>query len=203
MRMIFASTLVCALLIAVPESRVADEPGPSAGFEREFGADGRISMNLSAGEYRITGTTDSRIRLDWTVRERHQLSRVQARVDVSGRDASVTTDGPDNSGFRVAIQVPVRADLHIRLTAGDLTIEGIEGNKDVALHAGELNIDLGRAEDYERVEASVWAGELNAAPYQVNKGGLFRSFEWRGDGSYRLQAHLKAGEVHLYSRPRR
>jgi hypothetical protein len=155
MRMIFASALVCSLLVAAPESQTADEARPSGGLEREFGADGRISMDLSAGGYHITGTTDSRIRLDWTVRERHQLSRVHARVDVSGRNAAISTDGPDNSGFKVAIHVPVRADLHIRLTAGDLTIEGIEGNKDVALHAGELNIDLGRAEDYQRVEASV------------------------------------------------
>ena len=63
-----------------------------------------------------------------------------------------------------------------------------------------MNIDIGRTEDYRSVEASVWAGEVNASPYQARKGGLFRSFDWRGQGPYRLEARLKAGEVRLYSK---
>jgi hypothetical protein len=43
---------------------------------------------------------------------------------------------------------------------------------------------------------------VKAEPYQANKGGLFRSFDWRGSGPYRLAAHLKAGELHLYSKLR-
>lgn len=200
MRIILASALVGTMLVAAPETQSTPETRPSGSLERAFAANGRISMDLSAGEYRITGSGDHRIRLDWIVRDREKLSQIQILAEVRGRDAAITTDGPDNSNFRVAIHVPVRADLYIRLTAGELTIEDVEGNKDVALHAGELNIDIGRAEDYSRVEASVWAGEVDASPYQVNKGGLFRSFDWRGRGPYRLEARLKAGEVRLYSK---
>jgi hypothetical protein len=110
------------------------------------------------------------------------------------------TDGPDH--FEVDIQVPSRADLYVRLTAGELTIEGIEGNKDVGLHAGELDIDVGRPEDYKSVSASVWAGELHATPYNENKEGLFRSFDWTGKGPYTLEARLKAGEVRLHANRR-
>ena len=84
-----------------------------------------------------------------------------------------------------------------RLTAGELTIEGIDGNKDVSLHAGELDIDVGRAEDYRSVSASVWAGEVHASPFNVSKEGLFRSFSWSGKGAYTLEARLKAGEIDL------
>lgn len=200
MRMILASALVGGMFVAAPESQSTPETRPSGSLERAFTANGRISMDLSAGEYRISGTGGSRIRLDWSVKDREKLSKVRARADVRGREATIATDGPDNSDLDVAIQVPARADLHIRLTAGELTIESIEGNKDVALHAGDLNIDIGRAEDYGRVEASVWAGEVNASPFQANKGGLFRSFSWQGRGPYRLEARLKAGEVRLHSR---
>ena len=200
MRMILASALVGTLFVAAPESQSPSQARPSGSLERPFTANGRISMDLSAGEYRISGTPDSRVRLEWSVRDRDKLSRVQARADVRGREAAITTDGPDNANLEVEIQVPRRSDLYVRLTAGELTIEDVEGNKDVALHAGELNIDIGRAEDYRSVEASVWAGEVNALPYQATKGGLFRSFDWRGEGPYRLEARLKAGEVRLYSR---
>jgi hypothetical protein len=135
----------------------------------------------------------------WSVRDGANLAAVRVRADVRGQQATIATATPDSSDVKVHVEVPARADLHVRLTAGELTIEGIEGNKDVGLHAGELNIDVGRAEDYNRVEASVWAGEVNASAYHTNKGGLFRSFDWHGRGRYRLTASLKAGEVRLYS----
>jgi len=155
-------------------------------------------MDLSAGSYRISGSSENRVRLQWRVRNPEELSQVRARADVRDRDATITTDGPGNH-FAVDIQVPSRADLYVRLTAGELTVEGIEGNKDIGLHAGELDIDVGRPEDYHSVSASVWAGELHANPYRENKEGLFRSFDWSGKGPYRLEARLKAGEVRLHA----
>jgi hypothetical protein len=179
---------------------VAYRFGASASLERAFARNGRVSMDLAAGEYHIAAGRDERIRLDWSVREGARLSAVLVRADVQGARATIATDTPDNSEVKIEIHVPARADLHVRLSAGELTIEGIEGNKDVRLHAGELNIDVGRPDDYNRVEASVWAGEVNASAYHTNTGGLFRSFDWRGPGPYRLAASLKAGEVRLYTR---
>jgi hypothetical protein len=45
----------------------------------------------------------------------------------------------------VDIEVPSRTDL-LRLTAGEMTVEGIDGTKDVSLPAEELDIDVGRPE---------------------------------------------------------
>jgi len=59
---------------------------------------------------------------------------------------------------------------------------------------------VGRPRDYHSVAASVWAGEVRATPFKISKEGLFRSFNWTGNGSYSLEARLKAGEVHLYSK---
>jgi len=153
-------------------------------------------MDLSAGEYRITGNPDNRIRMTWSVRPSDRLSAVEARTDVKGTQARILTAGPRNN-FKVDIQVPSKADLYIRLTAGELRLDGVEGSKDVELHAGELRIEVNRAEDYSAVDAGVWAGEIHADPFNVQKDGLFRSFDWKGSGRYRLHAHLKAGEVWL------
>ncbi|MBM3818580.1 MAG: hypothetical protein FJW14_06125 [Acidimicrobiia bacterium] len=169
----------------------------SDSLERPFASGGRISMDLAAGEYRIVGGS-GRIRMDWRVRRASELRDVRARAEVGGREAFIGTDRDTDNGFEVDIQVPRRADLYIRLTAGELTIEDVEGHKDVALHAGEINIAVGRPESYRDVEASVWAGEVDAAPYGLSKGGLFRSIAWHGQGPYRLKARLKAGEVRLY-----
>ena len=199
MRTITVAALVGTALIAAPALQATQESRASDSLERPFVTNGRIRMDLSAGEYRISGSPDNRIRLDWRVRDADQLWRVKTRVDVRGSDATVMTDGPTNH-FKVAIQVPTRSDVYIRLTAGELRLERVEGNKDVELHAGELDIDVNRAEDYHSVDASLWAGEIHAAPFHISKEGLFRSFDWRGQGPYRLHAKLKAGEIRLFSK---
>ncbi len=199
MRTLITAAMLGAALVAAPALQATQESRATDSLERAFTANGRIRMDLSAGEYRISGSPDNRIRLDWSVRNADQLSRVKARADVRGSDATITTDGPSNN-FKVTIQVPMRSDLYVRLTAGDLTIQHIEGNKDIEMHAGDLNIDVGRAEDYHSVDAAVWAGDLNAEPFQVSKEGLFRSFDWKGHGPYRLHVHLKAGDVRLFSK---
>jgi hypothetical protein len=195
---LLGAAMMGTLLVALPSTQGTARASDS--LERPFASNGRIAMDLSAGEYDIVGTSASRIRMDWTVGDRDRLADVRARADIRGADATIRTDRDSSHGsFKVAIQVPRRADLRIRLTAGELTIEGIEGHKDVRLHAGELNIDVGRAADYERVEASAWAGDVDASAFGLSREGLFPSVDWHGKGPYRLKASLKAGEVRLYS----
>src|SRR5262249_5050694 len=148
----------------------------------------------------IVGRKDNRIRLEWSVQDSESLSKVRATADVRASEASIVTAGPSNKNFKVRIEVPERSDLVVRLTAGDIRIEDIRGNKDVALHAGDMSIDIGRAEDYNAVDASSWAGDIHAEPFRVNKGGLFRSFDWKGTGPFRLHVKLKAGDIRLYSK---
>jgi len=160
-----------------------------------------VKMDLVAADYRISGSPQPRVRLDWRVRDADALPKVRARADVRDHELSITTDGPSNLGLSFTIQVPTQSDLYVRLSAGDLTIEDVRGNKDVELRAGDLRIDVGRAEDYKKVDASLWAGDIHASAFQISKDGLFRSFDWNGPGSYRLHAHLLAGDLYLYQRP--
>ena len=177
----------------------AQEAGRSGSLERPFLENGHVTMALVAGDYHITGGPDARVRVDWSVRDAESLSKVRANVDVRDKELALTTDGPSNRNLRFNIQLPKQSDLYVRLSAGDIRIEGIRGNKDVELRAGDLYIDVGNADDYHRVDAALWAGDLNASAFQVYKEGLFRSFDWSGKGPYRLHAHLMAGDLYLYS----
>lgn len=193
-------TAALALTALTTMSAASQRPPSTAGsLERPFAAHGRVEMDLAAGEYRISPTRDPLIRMRWTVADPSRLRQVVATASVRGSNATISTDAPHNSSFKVTIEVPERSDLYVRLTAGELKIGDIEGNKDISLHAGELDIDVGNPATYRRVEASVWAGEVHASPYGLSKEGLFRSIDWKGHGSYRLAAHVKAGEVHLHS----
>jgi hypothetical protein len=200
MRRALIASIFGVLLAALPAGQSGSGlPRLSDSLERPFAPGGAIHMSLSAGDYRISGSKEHRIRVLWKVRNAEDLPRVRIQADVKGSEATLATDGVRN-GFEVEIQVPTRSGLHVRLTAGDLTVDGIEGNKDIESHAGDLTIDVGRAEDYSHVDASLWAGDLEAPPFNVSKGGLFRSFDWKGGGAYTLHAHLKAGDLRLVAK---
>jgi len=191
-------TAAAAILVAAVVS--AQDSSWSGSLERPFSPEGQVKMDLSAGDYRISGSPENRVRLEWSVRDAESLRNVHARAEVRGGEVSIATDGPSNKGLKFAIQVPNQSDLYIRLTAGDLRIEGIRGNKDIELRAGDMSIDVGSADDYRKVDASLWAGDIHASAFQVFKEGLFHSFDWSGKGKYRLHAHLMAGDLRLYSK---
>ena len=194
-----AATFIGLVVLAAACSSPPD-PAESASapriIERPFAQGGRLTMRLSAGEYTIENAPGEHIRLTWETRDPSAAGRVRAKVDVDGDHAAIHTDGPSN-GFIVAIAVPTRSDLWIRLSAGDLTIRGVDGHKDVSAWAGDLKIGVGPAANYRSVDTAVLAGEIQAAPFNGSQGGLFRSFQWSGSGSYELRARLTAGEITL------
>jgi hypothetical protein len=121
---------------------------------------------------------------------------VRVSADVSGKTATVRTGGPRN-GFRVEIEIPERSNVHLDLSAGELRMRGVEGSKDISMWAGEASIEVGDPTRYRRVDATVRFGEIGARPFNVNKGGIFRSFHWNGKGEYTLRARIFAGELQL------
>lgn len=164
--------------------------------EKAFAKGGTIRMKLAAGDYRITGRPDERIRVAWRTDRPEEAANVRADAEVSGSSAVLATTGPKN-GLHFTIDVPARTDIDIDLSAGDLEVRGIEGNKKVETWAGDVSIDIGQPEQYRQVEASVRAGDLNARPFNVSKGGLLRSFSWTGKGPYSLHVKLFAGDLTL------
>src|SRR5207245_7171912 len=118
---------------------------------------------------------DNKIVITYAVGSEEELKEASATIDVSGSTAKLRIHGPHNN-FHAVIELPARSDLYIRLAAGLLQLEGIRGNKDIESHAGNLELDIGSAQDYQRVDASVYSVNLDASAFGVHKGGLFRSF---------------------------
>jgi len=185
----------CGLFLGGCATADRSNPAPAV-IERSFAQGGSVVMRLSSGEYLVEGTPGDQIRLRWKTRDAAQAHRVRADVRVEGTAATIRTEGPSN-GFFVTIAVPRRADLWVRLTAGRLVIGGIEGHKDVSAWAGEMTIGVDPAASYRAVDASVLAGEIKASAFNRSTGGVFRSFQWSGDGRYELSARLTAGEISL------
>jgi hypothetical protein len=163
--------------------------------EKTFARGQRVRMELSAGSYTIRAGRDDRIVVRWNTQS-GDADEVHVDLTVRGSGATLVASGPRNH-FNVVVELPARTDLTTRLSAGELNIYGMAGSKDIRVWAGDITIDVGRAEDYRTVKASVTAGDLSASAFHVSKGGLFRSFSWRGPGTYELNVHLTAGDLKL------
>lgn len=154
---------------------------------------GRIEIKLSAGEHTITENSENVIRVSWHV-EDDDIRDVDTHTEVSGSTAKIDIDGPQKN-FRTVIEVPRHSDLVVRLSAGELDVGPIEGNKDIRLRAGDLDIEVGNVDEYGQVKGSLWAGDIDAGPFNLEKSGLFRSIKWEGNGDHTLRFKLYAGDI--------
>ncbi|MGH9331958.1 MAG: hypothetical protein ACRD09_16075 [Vicinamibacterales bacterium] len=196
MRKLLILTLLVAAagltaLAQTPTQTPTDDPSR---IERPFAAGGMVQLDLSAGSYRIEGRQADAIVVRWRTKRADQ--KVRAKVETRGKEAWISLDGPSDN-FHADIQLPARSDIDLDLSAGELTIREITGSKNVSAWAGEISIEVGDSAAYRRVDAAVRFGELDARPFNVTKGGLFRSLKWEGRGSYNLRARLFAGELKL------
>ena len=185
---------VCAGLALVGSTAVSTQERTPSTVEKPFKTGGTVRFDLSAGDHEIRGTDAEAIAIRWRTRSARDDRRVRAHADVRGSRAVVKVDGP-HDGFHVRIEVPRRSDLDLDLSAGDLRVRNIEGNKTLSMWAGDVSIEAGNADLYRRVDASVRFGDLDARPFGVVKGGIFRSFRWTGHGKYTLRAKLFAGDL--------
>ncbi|HEY2168034.1 MAG TPA: DUF4097 family beta strand repeat-containing protein [Candidatus Angelobacter sp.] len=190
MKTAIATFLFLAGLSLMPISLSAQTLGNPA--EKDFVSGGRIEITLESGDYKILASSDNRIHVRW-----NEASGARIKLTTNGKSADVRVENTPHNNFHATIEVPALTDLRIRLTAGDMSVTGIKGDKDIEANAGDLNISVGSSSDWGDVDASVTAGDLHAPAFKAATGGLFRSIKWKGPGKYRLHVHLTAGDVNL------
>jgi hypothetical protein len=191
------------LLTLTPYVVTADktEKSPEAQAQEKFAPGGFIRVHLSPGGYRIVDGDPNAILVTYKTANPDQLKQVKVRIRAGTASADVSVSDTPHNNFQATIEVPPRSDLRVRLLAGEVVIHGIEGDKDVEVTAGRIEIRIPKPEEYGRRDASVHAGSIEASAFNVSKGGLFRSFEQKGPGRYRLHAHVATGEIDLRAAP--
>ncbi len=189
---------LAALLLIVPglAAQAVDLRGVGRAWT-ELGAPAseRLRLNLDAGAIAIRPSADGQVRLRYTGRRDQDLSRVRVRFEAQASTPELRVSNTPHEDFHLEIEVPRKVALTLRMSAGDLSLQGIEGDKDLRLQAGELKLKVEDAAAYGPVSASVWAGEVNPGPFGASKGGLFRTFSHQGPGRYAIQVKVKAGEI--------
>jgi hypothetical protein len=167
------------------------------GFVAQFPSGGLLHIHVRSGAVRIVGGEEDKITIQYAGKNWERAREVKVSFKKSGQNGDLTIKGGPRNEFEVRIQVPHQTHLQVRMPFGDLEVTRVVGNKDVEVHAGDVTLELGEAKQYAHVDASVTTGDLTAEPFNVNKGGLFRSFKTQGAGLYNVHAHVGAGDLTL------
>jgi hypothetical protein len=175
----------------------AEDRRPEATVQKQFVSGGTIRLHLESGGYTVSPSDSDNIVITYHANSEARLRQVKVRIQLGTSSADVfVTDTPNNK-FEATIEVPRHSNLWVRLTAGELDVEAVEGDKNLELRAGALQVDIPHPQDYGHRDASVTMGSLESTAFDVSKGGMFRSFEQLGPGKYRLHPHVLTGDIDL------
>lgn len=192
MRSVFMVLILFASVFAVAQDVNIDRSGESP-IEAKFAPSGKVRMDICPAGVKLVGVDEPAVRVSFEP----ERESVHVRLDIRGDRANLRMSGCPHNNFRVRIEVPKSSSLYFRMFAGQLDVNDITGDKDLEVTFGQLNIDAGEAESYASVDASVNSGAIDANPFDIHKGGLFRSFDRSGSGKYRLHAHVAAGQIEI------
>jgi hypothetical protein len=162
-----------------------------------------LSIHSRPAGLEIVGTEQAAIHVSCTSGDEGDAQRIRIRFQGNQDDETLTITGDLRKGnnVRVRIEVPRKTSLRVEMSAGEVKVEEIAGDKDIDLYAGRIAISSTRPWDYRSVDVSVSIGAVKAPVYDAEKGGFFRSItKETAGGEYSLHAHVIAGEIDLQGR---
>jgi len=167
---------------------------------RDFVSGGSVHVRLSVGDVHVKRGDSAKIRLNYTVKSRHESNVKDSHVDfdIHGNDATIEFHAPSggNTQFDVELEVPANTNIDVHEKVGDLTVDNVEGDKDLSLGVGDIRITTGHS-GYRMVNASTGIGDVNSEGYDETSGWLGKTLKYHGDGKYELRAHVGVGDIHL------
>lgn len=196
--------LSLVLLCAVPFSFSDDFNYEETHHDsRDFVSGGYVHVRMSVGDMHIKRGDSTKIRLEYTVKSHREKNLKAATVDfeVKGNNATIEFHAPSggNTQFDVELEVPQNTNLDVHEKVGDLTVDSIEGDKDLSLGVGDIRVASGPS-GYRVVHASSGIGDVHGADYGETSGWLGKTLKYHGEGKYELRAHVGVGDINLEGR---
>jgi hypothetical protein len=154
-----------------------------------------LAIELSSGDYQIIPSESGSIAVVYQ-EDAPEQRKIEVQI-ASGHGQNYLKIAGPKSKFHAVIEVPRKTDLRVRMMAGDLHVGEVEGNKDIEMRAGNLELNAIHPQDYAKADFSVRIGDLNAPNFNANKSGVVRSLRTYGPGKYNLHAHVGVGDLTL------
>ncbi len=168
-------------------------------FETNLASGANVRLHLHDGNFRVVGSDSEKISVHVEGKNVEQAKNIKIQLNRSDGAVDLKLSHVPKNELQVTIEIPRSTNLYARMRGGDLSVEGVAGDKDLELTGGDLTIQVGSPEDYAHVDLSVRFGDVSGAQFGDPKGWLGNSVRKDGNGKYRLHAHVMAGDLVLKS----
>ena len=183
-------------LLALPVAIASAQDSHERRYELRPDPNWPLAIELSSGDYQIVPSESGCIAVVYQENTPEQQRKVHVQI-ASGHGQNTLKIAAPKQNFHAVIEVPRKTNLRVRMLAGDLRVGEVEGNKDIEMAFGNLELTAVRPQDYERTDFSVRIGDLNAPSFKEARSGLLRSLRTHGPGKYRLHARVDVGDLTL------
>lgn len=166
-------------------------------FETNLGSGATLRLHLHDGDFRVVGADTNVLTVRAEGKHLDQARKVKITEVRCGDGLDLTLNHVPKNEVQVTITIPRNTHLYARMRGGDLTVDGVVGNKDLALTAGDLNVGVGDPAQYAHVDLKVKFGDISGSQFGDPRGEIGNSVQADGPGQYQLQAHVFAGDLNL------
>ena len=166
-------------------------------FQTDLTRIANLRLHLHDGDFRIVGGDSDEVMIHTDGKNRAQARKMQVQFKRTGDSLDITFLHVPKNEVQVTIAVPKETNLYARMRGGDLSVDGVRGDKDLELTGGDLQIQVPDPAEYGPVDLSVRFGDVRANQFGIPKGWIGNSLRRDGNGRYRLHAHVFAGDLTL------
>ena len=201
MKNILRLLAVCLLFAPVVLCQTARETTSFQlqGFETSLASGSSLRLHLHDGDFRVVGSDSEKISIHVEGKNVELAKNMRIQVKRSPGTLELTLSHVPKNELQVTIEIPRNSNLYARMRGGDLSVQGVAGDKDLKLTGGDLTVQVGSPEDYGRVDLSVRFGDVSGTQFGDPKGWIGNSVHKDGNGKYKLRAHVTAGDLMLKS----
>lgn len=211
-----ASALLCTLILLASGTMFAENASARQKLDlstprpliitKDLRSKGTLVMEVNLGEVKVVRSEQEHsIRLTIEPGEPLDDATVQSwvrRFDVAGDRATIDLKLPrhtdDHSSPIVTISVPAQTDLKLELGVGELSIKGIEGNKELHVGIGDLTVGVTDRAKYSEIRTGTKIGDANDLVSSQHSSGFFPKTQHTSlQGLYRLHATVGIGDVNV------
>lgn len=179
---------------------------------RQFPSGGTVVVTLNVGDLRIVPADGSAgVRLEIQTHrpvDQEAMAGWVRRFEIAADRAVIDIHIPkwndncaDDCGGDVTLYVPPQTSLKADLGVGDMTIRGVQGDKEVHTGVGDLRIAVADPSEYGHVETHTRIGDVNDI---LNRGDgqsgfLGKTENFTLSGRYHLKASTGIGDLRIFA----
>ncbi len=133
---------VCLLVAASGPALQGENLGNCASaFSVPAEAGMRLAVYSRSAEVNLVGSDAREIRVTCRLDDTDRAERVHIRFEKNDGEGKLSITGGPNNNVHITIEIPHQTHLSVRMPAGAIHVDGVAGDKDFDVHAGEVDGD--------------------------------------------------------------